>query len=202
MKPASKRKARAAAEPKSEGNPAMDEDSLPDPPHLLLTGSFAEQVTIIPRSMSSLIIATGFLDDEGERPVLLPFVEMMFAGTRQGDAPDGDVTARLEPVFSRTLPLENALWLSFDVVRDIRLSCARLRGMIEGNVAFDGARLAHARYYADQLRMEAEMCTALLDELSPAPAGQASEQTPKENDRSSDAAAGGGASSMQARKEA
>lgn len=179
MKTPGKGKAQEGGGSKRDDASGTDDISLPEPPHLFLTGNFAEQVTIIPRSMSSLIIATGFLDEEGERPVLLPFVEMMFAGARQGDAPEGDVGEKVEPIFSRTIPLENALWLSFDVVRDIRLSCARLRGMVEGSIAFDSARLAYARHYADQLRMEAEMCTALLDELSPSSAGQASEREPK-----------------------
>lgn len=134
---------------------------------LVLGGHFAEQVTAIPQSLSSLILATGFLE-ESQKPVLIPFVEMMFAGVRQGDVPDGEEPPKLDPIFSRTLSLENALWLSFDVLRDIRLSCARLRRLIEGDLTFDPARIAHARHFADKARMEAEMCALLLEELCPA----------------------------------
>jgi hypothetical protein len=177
-----------------------DDGSLPTLSRLLLTGSFAEQVTLIPRSMSSLIIATGYLEEGEDRPVLLPFVEMMFAGARQGDVPDGEVNAKLEPIFSRTLPLENALWLSFDVVRDIRLACATLRGMIQGNASFDAARLAHARHYADRLRMEAEMCAALIDELSPGSGSSAAETQATAKDEGSEASSSKRGSKLPARR--
>jgi hypothetical protein len=147
--------------------PALKRDELPALPRLMLSGAFAEEVTVIPRSMSSLIFATGFLEDG--KPVLLPFVEMMYAGLRQGDAPEGGEDPeglKLETVFSRTLPLENALFLTYDIVRDIRISCARFRGLVDGKVGFDPSRIAHARYYAEQVRIQAELCAALLDELS------------------------------------
>ena len=179
--PAPKLPAETSNEP---SRPEALEEDLPTLSRLVLTGNFAEQVTVIPRSLSSLILATGFLEESG-RPVLLPMVEMMFAGVRQGELADveEDSEPKYEQVFSRTLPLENALWLVFDILRDMRLSFARLRTTIEGSASFDDARIAHARSFAEQARMEAEMCVSLLEELCPMAAPQAKDMDDGQIDR-------------------
>lgn len=161
----------AGSRPRAQPRPASsrpgmeNEDGLPELSRMVMSGSFAEQITLIPKSMSSLILATGRLEDD-DRALLVPFIEMMIAGVTQGEVGDSeDIEGDAQTIFSRTVPLENALWLAFDVVRDIRIACAKLRKSFSGEIAMDAGRLAHARFFAEQTRMQAEMCVTLLDEI-------------------------------------
>lgn len=139
-------------------------------PGLLLLGDFPTRVTVIPRALCTLIMNMGIAEESaGRRHVLLPNIEMKFAGIRQGDLDDerGPDDQDLEELFSRILPLENALWLLSDMASDIRIACLRLKSVAgEANV-LEPVRIANARDYAERLRQQAELTFALLDDLVP-----------------------------------
>jgi hypothetical protein len=150
---------------KSKDVIGADED-LPPLSTLALAGSFAENVTIAPRSYSTIILATG-LDQESENFVLVPFVETIIHGTTQKEAVEnGGLSENLDVIFSRTLPLENALWLGFDLLRDIRVASENLEKLVDGRIAFEPSRLEHARRFAGLARAEAERCEIALEAFS------------------------------------
>ncbi|MGB3740270.1 MAG: hypothetical protein WA948_13090 [Pontixanthobacter sp.] len=142
---------------------------LPPLTTLALMGAFAEQVTIAPRSFSTMLLATGF-DEDNERSVLVPFIETVIHGTTQGEAVahqgDTDGPPELAPIFSRTLPLENALWLAFDLIRDIRVAAENMSSMVEGSIDLERSRLEHARRFASFAGEEAKRCEEALERLS------------------------------------
>jgi hypothetical protein len=146
-----------------EEPPAEAEANLPEVPALILSGKFPEEVTIIPRSISSLVLYTGLVK-ESDRQVLLPHIEITIAGL-----PQKEVSAEKEPdareLLSKTLTLENALWLVFDITRDIRLACARLQKLTTGSLSLETARLRHSQFFAEQLRDQAELCASVLGQL-------------------------------------
>lgn len=156
---------RRVAKPKATTSKPQDQEDLPG---LLLFGDFPMQVTIIPRALCTLIMNMGVAEEAGgRRHVLLPHIEVKFGGIRQGNLdeqlePDDQ---QLEELFSRILPLENALWLLSDMASDIRLACLRLKSVASNSDLLEPVRIGHARDYAERLRQEAELAAALLDEL-------------------------------------
>lgn len=147
--------------------PLQTTADLPDLPQMYLGGRFARDVMVIPRSNSSIILASAQVG-ETKTPVLVPFVELQFQGVKQGD-----LKAEIEPddlgtreIFSETLSLENTFWLIFDMMRDVRVAINELKDLTGNPTAFESARIAHARHFADQVRLQAEMCVLLLDDLA------------------------------------
>jgi len=158
--------AKAIEEPKpAKPKTARNIPELPQIPRVSLSGKFAEDVTIIPGSYSSMVLSSGHLEDE-QRFVLLPFIETTMQGLRQGEVPDGDLPAEMETIFSHTLPLENAIWLAFDLLHDFRNACERLETMVDGAIQFDGARMTHAVRFAELAAAEAARCAASLRRLN------------------------------------
>lgn len=161
------------------------EQILPELASLALTGPFVQNTTIAPRSLSTLILATGF-EESSKRPVLVPFVETVIRGITQREASEkGEIPEELEPIFERTLPLENALWLAFDLLRDIRMAASQLQMMVSGSVALEPTRLEHARIFTGLARDEAERCLQVLEALTQmteeAEAVDAPDSTPDES---------------------
>ncbi|PZO70982.1 MAG: hypothetical protein DI636_04720 [Pelagerythrobacter marensis] len=131
-----------------------------------LAGRFAENVTIVPHSFSAMVLSTGYLEQE-KKFVLLPFIEMSMRGMRQGELPDdGEIPSNLETIFDRTLPLENAVWLVYDLIRDMRQACERLSNMVEGSIGLENDRLAQATDFAAAIAEEAVLCSAALATLN------------------------------------
>ena len=148
-----------------------DVPELPELAKVSLAGKFAEEVTIVPGSFSSMVLSSGHLEEEG-RFVLLPFMEMSMQGLKQREAPDGSMPSEVETIFSHTLPLENAIWLAFDMLHDFRNSSERLEDMVEGDLRFDPARMTHAIRFAELAAAEAARCAEALRRLS----GQVTEE--------------------------
>lgn len=142
-----------------------DMPDLPELARVSLAGKFAEEVTIVPGSFSSMVLSSGHLEDE-ERFVLLPFMEMSMQGLKQREVPDGNMPSKMETIFSHTLPLENAIWLAFDMLHDFRNSSERLEDMVDGDLRFDPARMTHAIRFAELAAMEATRCAEALRRLS------------------------------------
>lgn len=109
-------------------------------------------------------------DEDNNRNVLVPFIETVIHGTTQGEAVahqgETDGSPELAPIFSRTLPLENALWLAFDLIRDIRVAAESMGSMVEGAIDLERSRLEHARRFASFAREEAKRCEDALERLS------------------------------------
>lgn len=150
-----------------------EEDALPDLTPLVMGGRFVDDVTAVARTDSELFLGTGRLATDWE-PLLVPFVDMTFLGVQHKDIDDAEDEPALTPVFQKTLTLENALWLAFDVIRDIRAECVTLGKLAGGEVGIDPARLAHARFFAEKAREQAEMCVTLFDELAQSMTGTSS----------------------------
>ncbi len=151
---------------KADQQSSQDNQSkLPELSTLALTGNFAENVTIVPRSYSALILSTGFNED-GKKPVLVPFVEMSLNGVKQGEVPEGNPPSDIPEIFSATLPYENALWLSFDMLRDMRIATERLRDLVSGSIGMDQSRMQHARFFAELAQVEAQKCVEAIDALT------------------------------------
>jgi hypothetical protein len=140
-------------------------EKLPEISKVALAGRFAENVAIIPSTLSTFVLSSGFLEDE-ERFVMLPFVEMTMQGLHQGEVPDGRLPDDLTTLFSHTLPLENAVWLAFDLLHDFRVASERLESMVDGNLQFDEARMQHAIKFAELASQEATRCAAALKKLT------------------------------------
>ena len=159
---AGKGRSKPASSAKSTSKTA---DALPQIPKVALAGKFAEDVTIIPSSLSTMVLSSGFLEDD-ERFVMLPFVEMTMQGLHQGEVPDGRLPDDLTTLFSHTLPLENAVWLAFDLLHDFRTAAERLESMVDGKLEFDEARMQHAIKFAELASQEATRCAAALKKLT------------------------------------
>jgi hypothetical protein len=135
-------------------------------------GRFVDDLTAVARSNTEMFLATGRLEHDRSQ-VLVPFVEMTMLGVRQGDIGEASGEPSLAPVFQGTMTLENALWLTFDIMRDIRQECATLNKIAKGEISLDPSRVAHARFFAEMAREQAEMCVALFDELTVKPESNA-----------------------------
>jgi hypothetical protein len=131
---------------------------------LAVTGEFPGQVTLVPSSLSTILLGTGAIEEE-KRFVLVPYLDMRISGKRQRDLPQEFDPESLDLLFGGILPLENALWLTFDIVRDTRLALSRLNDMAGNSLALESARLAHARNYAQRLAIQANLCADILGEL-------------------------------------
>lgn len=147
-------------------NKKTSEDELPSLAPISMAGNFVENVTIAPRSLSTMVLATG-RDEDRNIPVLLPFVDTVIHGITQGDiARHGNIPDELEPIFAKTLPLENAIWLAFDLLRDIRMASEQLMGAAGGNTEIEPTRLEHARRFAELAYEEARLCEEVFSRSS------------------------------------
>ena len=134
-------------------------------PNLSLFGEFPDQVVVIPRTNATLLMSIGSIDEQ-KRSVVVPYIELIFAGFRQGTINQGkEEEELLEELFSQVVSLENAIWMLSDMASDIRAACLRLRTVVNPG-ALENVRLKLARDYAERLRQQAEFTVALLDEIN------------------------------------
>lgn len=145
---------------------SLEDAQLPELTPVMMGGKFVDDVTAVARSNSELFFGTGRLGGPDGDVVLIPFVDMTMLGVRQGDLHDTETEPELSVIFQNTLTLENALWLTFDMLRDIRGECVNLGKLALGDIGLDQKRLTHARFFADKAREQAELCVALFDELA------------------------------------
>lgn len=138
--------------------------TLPDPPTLAVSGDFVQNVMVVPTSTTSMLLGMGYLEDE-HRHVLVPYVEIKIAGVTQGEMGPSLKETDFNELFSHVLPLDNALFMAWDLVRDMRIACTRVQQLSGGGMALENVRLAHARNFAERLRGQAELCVTILDEL-------------------------------------
>ena len=148
------------------------EDGPQIPPALRVSGDFVTRVTIIPTSTSSILLGLGTLVEEGQeesadsKEVLVPYIETKVAGIRQDKMDEERLeNEEFEELMSAILPLDNALFFTWDVVRDIHVSCAKISNMSRGSLALEPVRLANARHFALQLRDQAQQCADVLQLL-------------------------------------
>ena len=152
----------------------LEDDGLPELSSLIMGGRFVDDLTAVARSNTEMFLGTGRFEHDRSQ-VLVPFVEMTMLGVRQGDIGEAGAEPTLAPVFQRTMTLENALWLAFVIMRDIRQECATLNKIAKGEIPLDPSRMAHARFFAEMAREQADLCVALCDELGLEPNGTVEE---------------------------
>ena len=155
--------------------PNMD---LGKAPTVVLSGEFAENITIIPTSNSSLLIGMATLEDNPDETVLLPYIESMVAGVKHNEF-DDDLdelyeTQDFPPLFTATLPLDNALFFAWDYVRDITFACRQLADAGGGALALEPVRLNYARNYAASVALQARDCVTEIERLLAKPVVAAS----------------------------
>lgn len=100
---------------------------------------------------------------ETRRRVMVPFLEVALAGTTHAQIEKvGEVDEDgLSEMFSCVLSLDNAVWMQFDMLRDMRRAVGDLATVVNQD-ALEGARLRQALRYAERIRAEADkLMTAL-----------------------------------------
>lgn len=155
----SRRKIVTSSARKREAGNKNGEEGLPV---LSLSGKFASQVTVIPRTNSTLLMGLGTVEGT-DRTVMVPFLETVLAGTTHGEIGHmGEVDDDgLSEVLSCVLSLDNAIWMQFDMVRDTRQAVGDLTAVVKRD-AMEGRRLSQALHFAERLREEADgLVTAL-----------------------------------------
>ncbi len=161
MKPPSLRRRTLQAD---QGTGTERSPAPPIIPPISMAGDFPSRVTVIPGSTSSLILAAGVEDDSGQS-VLIPFVDLKIVGVGLAEMqPDMEEDA-FDTLLSKTLPVENAVFLSFDMVRDLRIGLQQLAGSSGDGMGIEPERLKLARVFAEELRKQAVGLIGTLDEL-------------------------------------
>lgn len=153
--------------------------TIPSPPDLSpvsVHGRYADNVSVIPKTLASLHLVPGRLDADGdEKPrVLIPFAEMRLGGMNIHQAPEflpsgdderasGDGEDADPPtLFAANLPLENLAYVLLDLTSDLKRICGEVCAM-SGELAVDPARMAHVRYFVAHLERQARQCRLRID---------------------------------------
>ena len=136
---------------------------LPTVPPVGMAGDFPQRITVVPGSTTSLILASASEQISG-RPVLVPFVDLKISGLLQSSIEEETDEESFETLLSSTLPAENAVFLAFDMTRDLKVALQQLAASGE-KLGLEPQRLKLARAFAEQLVLQAGGLRDVLDRL-------------------------------------
>lgn len=142
-------------------------DIEPQQPDTLILLGASRDISIVPQSLSSLKLLTALRERDREA-VLVPYVDLSIHFVRQSELQEGTVPNEIlerEPTVARTIGLENALWLTFDMLRDLSLATGRLASTAPDGLRLDISRLQLARLFAEQAQRAAGDCVSQIEEL-------------------------------------
>lgn len=145
----------------------MTPEELIEPDTLILAGDASKSISIAPHSLSTITLLTA-LRESDKTPVLVPYVEMSLHFIHQKELQEGLTPQELtdgEPTLTRTVGLENALWLTFDILRDLANATGHLADTAPNGLKLDISRLQLAKLFAEQARMAATNCALQLEQL-------------------------------------
>lgn len=148
----------------------MGDDNSPQD-SVIVAGEFIKNSTVVPQSLSQIIIATGVRSVD-HKPVLIPYVELSLQIERPVKAAlasldDSEhVAVETEDWTSQTMPLENAFWLTLDMMRDLSIACERLQKTMPDGALFESERIEQARDYVESASKFAERCNRSLAALA------------------------------------
>lgn len=176
------------AKAKSPASP-VKRRSIPLPPEVAdvtINDNFSSQVTVIPRTTANLILGSGTTESPaGDRSVLLPYVEVRFLGDEIAKLSERPETpeAELRPLFTATLPLENAGFILLDMMADLKRICAAIGTMGTSGLSVEPTRMAHMRYFVAHLERQAVFCRRRLDDAYGIPEDETTEGSEEPADR-------------------
>lgn len=146
----------------------------PEAGSVIVAGEFVRNSAVVPQSLSQILIATGIRSSD-HKPVLIPYVEMSLQierpvkvalESRSEEDGDDQVEMVSEEWISQTLPLENAFWLTLDMLRDLSIACDRLLKTMPEGALLESDRLDLAHTYVEEAEAFAEQCRRSLAALS------------------------------------
>ncbi len=146
----SKHSTPAAPGPENDGDPG----EIPEVPAVSVYGNFANQISVVPSTMMSLLV--GFGDISGKQ-YLIPFVELMINEADTGESDEQ------KAVFHKIISLENAAYLICDLAGDMSKVCRNLGGIGRGEILLEPTRIDAIRVFASKAR---DRLQTSLDELA------------------------------------
>ena len=162
----------------SDLGPATNRATLPTVPQVGMSGDFPSRVTVAPGSTTSVILASA--EEYGtDLPVLVPFLDLKISGILQSEISEDSEDQDFGTLLSGTLPLENAVFLYFDLVRDLQIALGRLTEASGGGIGLEPQRMRLAHVFAKLLcenAAELENVLASMAEATDAARSQPAEQ--------------------------
>jgi hypothetical protein len=129
-------------------------------PGISVYGDFPRRVMHISRTLSSLLIAIGRLEDKEKSSVLVPYVEIKFGGELEGNEADSDDDD--ESIFSHIVTIDNAAYIIFDMIRDFKIVCEQLSAAASGELKPLRSQIEPVTDYISKARTEIDACLAEL----------------------------------------
>ena len=154
----------------------------PDLKPVVIGGLFPDTVNVIPKTLVSLHLMTGRLEEEGEaegrQKVLVPFAELRLGGGSIAEMlNDGLIADNADPptLFATTLSIENTAFVLLDLMSDLRRICVEVTSLAQGELVVEPGRMAHVRYFVAHLERQARLCRRSLDQVYGEPEAVAQE---------------------------
>lgn len=123
-------------------------------------GDLADRLAVISRAEASLVVGIGNVaEDDDDRPVLVPYVELSLHEQDDEDASGFDPSSQ----FIHTVSHENAAFVIMRLSGDFEEACGQLRAVSMGGIKPEPNRLRLARVYVDRAREHLERCVRELD---------------------------------------